>query len=40
MFTSTRADCFPVQIELMRNYSLPLSKAENLEMGFTDPKGV
>lgn len=39
MFTTTKADSFPVQLELMRNYQLPLSEKENNDMGFTNPKG-
>lgn len=40
MFTTTRADTFPVKLELVRNYMLPLSLEENAELGFTDPNGI
>jgi hypothetical protein len=34
LFTTTKADYFPVQLELMRNYTLPASIEENKELGF------
>jgi len=37
MFTTTRANVFPVQLEFLRNYRLPLTDEENEEFGFTDP---
>ena len=39
-YTTVRADTFPVQLELIRNYQLPLSAEENDELGFTDPGNV
>ncbi|KAI6235237.1 Phospholipase A(2) [Aphelenchoides besseyi] len=38
MFTTTRADVFPVQLEFLRNYRLPISEEDNQELGFLDPK--
>lgn len=40
MFTMTKADCFPVQLEFMRNYVMPLNDKENQELGFNDPSGI
>lgn len=36
--TTVRADTFPVQLDLARNYRLPISEKENNDLGFTDPK--
>lgn len=36
--TTVRADTFPVQLDLARNYQLPVSEKENNDLGFTDPK--
>uniref|UniRef100_A0A7E4VRA1 phospholipase A2 n=1 Tax=Panagrellus redivivus TaxID=6233 RepID=A0A7E4VRA1_PANRE len=37
MISTVRADVFPVQLELMRNYQLPVSEAANRELGFSNP---
>ncbi|CAJ0565572.1 unnamed protein product, partial [Mesorhabditis spiculigera] len=37
MISTVKADYFPVKVEFMRNYRLPISEKENLELGFGEP---
>lgn len=39
-FTTVRADTFPVQLEFLRNYRLPITKEQNDELGFEDPSDM
>ncbi|CAJ0580056.1 unnamed protein product, partial [Mesorhabditis spiculigera] len=38
VFTTTRADTFPCQLVLQRNYQLPIPYNDNLDLGFDDPE--
>lgn len=39
-FTTVRADQFPVQLDLLRSYTLPITNKENDDLGFEDPNGL
>ncbi|VDK50187.1 unnamed protein product [Cylicostephanus goldi] len=40
MFSTVKADRFPVKLEYMRNYRLPISEEDNDRLGFGDPAGI
>lgn len=40
MITTVRADIFPVQMLMHRNYRLALSEQENKNLGFENPAGL
>ncbi|CAJ0607980.1 unnamed protein product [Cylicocyclus nassatus] len=40
MFSTVKADRFPVKLEYMRNYRLPISEEDNVRLGFGDPADI